>query len=123
FRSNDSVVQELLLLKRRAEKDRGKIIIFFIDDNFAINKNRTKSLLRAVIAANAQLPWVAQISANLLRDIELRDLMQEAGCKWVFIGMESIDAESLASVSKSFNKPSEYPEVLNNLAQRGIYAM
>src|SRR5438046_1013879 len=123
FRSNESVVQELLLLKRRAEKDRGKIIIFFIDDNFAINKNRTKSLLRDIIAAKAQLPWIAQISANLLRDTELLDLMQEAGCKWVFIGMESIDTDSLADVSKSFNKPSEYAGVLNNLAQRGIYTM
>src|SRR6266571_919146 len=85
FRTNESVVNELLLLKQRAEKDRGKITIFFIDDNFAINKNRTKSLLRDIITANAQLPWIAQISANLLRDQELLDLMQEAGCKWVFI--------------------------------------
>src|SRR6266511_3344021 len=61
FRTNESVVQELLLLKQRAEKDRGKITIFFIDDNFAINKNRTKSLLRDIIAANAQLPCIAQI--------------------------------------------------------------
>jgi radical SAM superfamily enzyme YgiQ (UPF0313 family) len=123
FRSNESVVDELLLMKRRAEKDRGKIIVFFIDDNFAINKNRTKSLLRDIITANAQLPWIAQISANLLRDEELLDLMQESGCKWVFIGMESIDPENLADVNKSFNKPNEYATVLNNLARRGIYAM
>ena len=37
--------------------------------------------------------------------------------------MESIDAGSLAGVAKSFNKPEEYATVLNNLAQRGIYAM
>src|SRR5437870_11088494 len=123
FRSNESVVQELLLLKQRAEKDRGKITIFFIDDNFAINIKRTKSLLRDIIAANAQLPWIAQISANLLRDEELVDLMADAGCKWVFIGMESIDPTSLAGVSKSFNKPGEYAAVLNRLAQRKIYAI
>src|SRR5262249_46769601 len=123
FRSNESVIQELLLLKRRAEKDRGKITIFFIDDNFAINIKRTKSLLRDMIAANAQMPWIAQISANLLRDEELVDLMQESGCKWVFIGMESIDPENLAGVNKSFNKPGEYAAVLNRLAQRNIYAI
>src|SRR2546425_5188998 len=123
FRSNESVVQELLLLKQRAERDRGKITIFFIDDNFAINIKRTKSLLRDIIAANAQLPWIAQISANLLRDEELADLMQESGCKWVFIGMESIDPENLAGVNKSFNKPGEYAAVLNRLAQRNIYAI
>src|SRR5258707_6728427 len=123
LRSNESVVQELLLLKERAEKDRGKISIFFIDDNFAINIKRTKSLLRDIIAADAQLPWIGQISANLLRDEELVDLMEESGCKWVFIGMESIDPANLADVNKSFNKPGEYAAVLNRLAQRNIYAI
>src|SRR5438552_5452679 len=123
FRSNESVVQELLLLKRRGEKDRGKITIFFIDDNFAINIKRTKSLLRDIIAANAQLPWIAQISANLLRDEELVDLMAESGCVWVFIGMESLDPANLADVNKSFNKPHEYAPVLNRLAKRNIYAI
>jgi radical SAM superfamily enzyme YgiQ (UPF0313 family) len=123
FRTNESVVAELLLLKRRAEKDRGKITIFFIDDNFAINIKRTKSLLRDIIAANAQLPWIAQISANLLRDEELVDLMAGSGCKWVFIGMESIDPLNLADVNKGFNKPGEYAAVLNRLAARNIYAI
>src|SRR5438309_8235955 len=123
FRSNESVVNELLLLKQRAQKDRGKITIFFIDDNFAINIKRTKSLLRDIIAADAQLPWIGQISANLLRDEELVDLMADSGCKWVFIGMESIDPTSLAGVAKSFNKPGEYAGVLNRLAQRKIYAI
>src|SRR5258705_1755678 len=123
FRSNESVVNELLLLKRRAEKDRGKIIIFFIDDNFAINKNRTKSLLRDIIAAKAQVHWVAQISANLLRDEELVDLIAASGGKWVFIGMESIDPANLADVNKGFNKPGEYATVLQRLANRNVYAI
>src|SRR6266550_1175117 len=36
FRINESVVAELLLLKRRGEKDRGKITIVFVDDSFDI---------------------------------------------------------------------------------------
>src|SRR6185503_6351627 len=91
FRSNESVVDELLRLKERARKERGQIAVFFIDDNLAINIKRTKSLLRDIIAADAQLPWVAQISANLLKDEELVDLIAASGGQWVFIGMESID--------------------------------
>ena len=56
FRTNDSVVQELLRLKARARRTRGQISVFFIDDNLAINVKRTKSLLRDIIAAEAQLP-------------------------------------------------------------------
>ena len=123
FRTNKSVVDELLLLKARAKSEAGQIAVFFIDDNFAINIKRTKSLLRDIIAANAQVHWVAQISANLLRDEELVDLIAASGGKWVFIGMESIDPTNLADVKKGFNKPGEYAAVLQRLAQRNVYAI
>jgi radical SAM superfamily enzyme YgiQ (UPF0313 family) len=123
FRTNKSVVDELLLLKARAQNERGQIAVFFIDDNFAINPKRTKSLLRDIIAANAQVHWIAQISANLLRDEELVDLIAEAGGKWIFIGMESIDATNLADVNKGFNKPGEYAAVLRRLADRNVFAI
>jgi radical SAM superfamily enzyme YgiQ (UPF0313 family) len=123
FRTNESVVNELLRLKARERKERGQIAVFFIDDNLAINVKRTKSLLRDIIAAGAQLPWVAQISANLLRDEELIDLIAESGGKWVFIGMESIDPANMADVNKNFSKPGEYGAVLERLAQRNVYAI
>jgi radical SAM superfamily enzyme YgiQ (UPF0313 family) len=123
FRTNESVVNELLLLKARARKEKGQIAVFFIDDNFAINVKRTKSLLRDIIAAKAQVNWVAQISANLLRDEELVDLIAASGGKWVFIGMESIDPANLKDVNKGFNKPGEYAAVLERLAKRNVYAI
>ncbi|HLX43434.1 MAG TPA: radical SAM protein, partial [Bryobacteraceae bacterium] len=123
FRTNESVVNELLLLKERAKSEGGQIAVFFIDDNFAINVKRTKSLLRDIIAAGAQVHWVAQISANLLRDEELVDLIAASGGKWVFIGMESIDPANLKDVNKGFNKPGEYGTVLERLAQRNVYAI
>jgi radical SAM superfamily enzyme YgiQ (UPF0313 family) len=43
--------------------------------------------------------------------------------KWIFIGMESIDTDNLAAVNKSFNKPENYQEILDRLAERGIYAI
>jgi radical SAM superfamily enzyme YgiQ (UPF0313 family) len=123
FRTNESVVNELLLLKARARRERGQVAVFFIDDNFAINVKRTKSLLRAIIAAGADMPWIAQISSNLLKDEELVDLIAASGGRWIFIGMESIDSTNLADVNKSFNKPSEYQAVLERLAKRNIYAI
>src|SRR5580765_4152487 len=91
FRTNESVVDELLRIKGRAEREKGKIGVFFIDDNFAINVKRTKSLLREMIDRGATLPWVGQISINLLRDEELLDLIAASGGRWIFIGLESID--------------------------------
>src|SRR5438477_738182 len=115
FRSNESVINELLMLKSLEKRQKGKIVVFFIDDNFAINPRRTKSLLREIIARDAQVPWVAQISMNLLRDEELVSLIAQSGGKWIFMGLESIDPENLKSVSKGFNKPAEYGAVLERL--------
>jgi radical SAM superfamily enzyme YgiQ (UPF0313 family) len=123
FRSNACVVNELLRLKARAQREQGQVAVFFIDDNFAINIKRTKSLLRDIIAAGAQVFWTAQISANLLKDEELVDLIAAAGGKWIFIGMESLDPANLADVNKNFNKPADYAAVLNRLAQRDIIAI
>ena len=123
FRSNDSVVRELLALKAMEKRQHGKIAVFFIDDNFAINPRRTKSLLREIIARGAQVPWVAQISMNLLRDEELVSLIAESGGKWIFMGLESIDPENLKSVRKSFNKPGEYQAILERLAKYRLYAI
>jgi radical SAM superfamily enzyme YgiQ (UPF0313 family) len=113
----------LLRLKARAKSEKGQIAVFFIDDNLAINKKRLKSLLRDMIAAGATLPWVAQISANLLADEELVDLIADAGGRWVFIGMESIDPANMADVNKNFSKPENYPAVLEGLRRRNIFAI
>ncbi len=123
FRSNQNVVSEMLRLKQRAHNSNGKVAVFFVDDNFAINLKRTKALLRDIIAAGAELAWVAQISANLLRDEELLDLIAASGGKWIFIGVESLDPANLASVKKGFNKPAEYAGVLQALARRNVYAI
>ncbi len=123
FRSNESVVNELLMLKSLEKKQKGQIAVFFIDDNFAINAKRTKSLLREIIARGAQVPWIAQISMNLLRDEELVSLIAQSGGRWIFMGLESIDPENLKSVSKGFNKPNEYAAVLDRLARHNLYAI
>src|SRR6185295_8138184 len=123
FRTNQSIVDELLKLKARAKKESGLVTVFFVDDNFAISIKRTKSLLRDIIDAGAQIPWTAQISANLLRDEELVDLIARSGGRTIFIGMDSTDPVNLADVNKSFNKPEEYTAVLNRLAERNIQAV
>jgi radical SAM superfamily enzyme YgiQ (UPF0313 family) len=123
FRSNESVVNELLTLKSLEKRQKGKIAVFFIDDNLAINSKRTKALLREIIARDAQVPWVGQISINLLRDEELVSLIAQSGGRWIFVGLESVDAENLKSMGKEFNKPEEYGDILDRLSRHGVYAI
>lgn len=123
FRSNESVIAELLTLKRIAARDRALVNVFFIDDNFAIQRKRTKALLREMIQRDACLPWVAQITVNLLKDEELVELIAASGGRFIFMGLESISPESLRSARKQFNRPEEYSGVLHSLAGHGIYAI
>src|SRR5688572_18726886 len=123
FRENENVIEELLRLKAMARQKNALVNVFFIDDNFAINRNRTKSLLRDMIKHDACLPWVAQISMNLLRDEELVQLIAASGGRWIFMGLESIDSDSLKAAQKGFNKPDEYASILNLLAKYDLYAI
>jgi radical SAM superfamily enzyme YgiQ (UPF0313 family) len=123
FRSPENVVEELKLIKEITKRDNALAVIFFVDDNFAINKERAKALLRAMIEAGVDLNWCAQISINLLKDEELVELLARAGCRWIFIGLESIEADSLKSAHKSFNRPDEYPAILKRMSDHGVYAI
>lgn len=74
--------------------------IFFCDDNFTANLQRSKELMRRIIAEGLQIEWSAQVRAEAARDPELLDLMARSGCFMVFIGMESINPATL----KAFHK-------------------
>ena len=123
FRDNQNIIDELKRLKSIGKERNAMVSVFFIDDNFAINRKRTKALLRDMIAQDACVPWVGQISMNLLRDEELVKLIAESGGKWIFMGLESIDPDSLKVAQKDFNKPNEYAEILSLLAKYDLYAI
>ena len=60
---------------------------------------------------------------NLLRDEELVQLIAASGGRWIFMGLESMDPESLKVAHKEFNKPEEYQEILALLAKYQLYAI
>lgn len=74
--------------------------VFFIDDNFAANKKRTKELLRTMIANNIKIQWSAQVRTDIAKDLELVELMAKAGCFSVYIGFESINPKTLTLYNK-----------------------
>jgi len=92
FRSEEKVMEEIRRVKSKN--------IFFYDDHFAANKERTKSLMRRMIDEGIDKRWFAQVRADVTNDQEMMDLMGNSGCKMVYIGYESINPETL----KAYNK-------------------
>ena len=103
YRRPDQVLDELRGLA--ADK------VFFHDDNFVVNRARTKELLRGMIQSGQTPTWFAQVRADaVLRsparpdiDDELLELMHRSGCSMVMIGIEAASDAGLANVSKKLS--------------------
>jgi len=92
--------------------------IMFIDDNFIGDIQWTKRFLEAIEPLG--LTWNAAVSANIVHHPNLLDLMARTGCKSLFIGFESVNAASLASVQKYQNDIRLYERLAEAVHSRGI---
>jgi radical SAM superfamily enzyme YgiQ (UPF0313 family) len=81
---------------------------FFVDDNFAADKARTKEILRSMIAEGIKTKWSAQVRTDVARDDELLKLMADSGCVNTFIGFESINPDTL----KAYNKKQDLDDIV-----------
>jgi radical SAM superfamily enzyme YgiQ (UPF0313 family) len=96
FRSPDKIVDEL----ERAMALKRWFYTFFVDDNFIANRGRAKALMRLMIERKVTPRWSAQVRVEVAKDDEMLDLMQRSNCKFVYVGLESINPETL----KLYNK-------------------
>lgn len=74
--------------------------IFFYDDNFTANRERVKDLCR-LIKEDLDIDWVTQVRSDIAREPDLLKQMEQSGCRFVFIGFESINDETLKAMHKS----------------------
>lgn len=96
----------------------GRRHIMFIDDNFAGDPAWTRQLLHAITPL--RIRWNAAVSLNAALDTDLLDLMKRSGCEGLFIGFESVNAESLRAVHKGQNQLERYEQAVRNIHDRGM---
>ncbi len=81
--------------------------VFIVDDNFIGNKARAKELLTALIEWRRQyktnFAFSTEASLNLADDLELMQLMKDAGFTSVFLGIETPDESGLIASNKLQN--------------------
>jgi len=75
--------------------------IFFCDDNFTANRQRIKALCERILRENLKIEWSAQVRVEAANDPELLELMARSGCYVVFVGLESINPDTLKAYNKS----------------------
>jgi radical SAM superfamily enzyme YgiQ (UPF0313 family) len=94
--------------------------IFFADDNICADPAYSSSLFAAIKPLRKR--WACQMSTTIMRHPELIDEAADAGCHENLMGIESLNAKSLQSVHKGFNRGVEYKRMFKRLADAGILA-
>ena len=84
FNSPERVIQEITYLIENYAIN----ALFFIEDNFFVNKERVKNICNLMIERNIILPWGANARVNNV-DKELFKLAKLAGCRQITFGWES----------------------------------
>ncbi len=102
---------------REVERLDGEFIVF-IDDNIAGNRRHAKELFTRLKPLKKK--WAGQASLTLTRDPDLLKLAAESGCVSLFVGVESLSAENLKEVNKSFNRAHQFEEALRALHDHDI---
>ncbi len=93
YRSPEKVIEEI--------KEKKATNIFFYDDNLAANHARLKILLSMILKERIKIRWSAQMRVDVAKDPEMLDLMARSGAWLVYLGLESINQETLDNFHKS----------------------
>jgi radical SAM superfamily enzyme YgiQ (UPF0313 family) len=105
------VVEEVRMLEKRC--------VFFVDDNFCADVERTSDLLEALIPL--KIRWVAQASLHVTKHERLLSVMKRSGCMGLLVGLESIDPTVLMAMNKKVNEgSSNYEEALGLFRKHGL---
>lgn len=106
----NEVIDEIKTIK-------SKYFVFW-DDNFWGDTNYAKELLIELKKLNKK--WAAQVTLERCKDDNLLRLAKEAGCIYLFVGIESFSKESLGSVNKEINEVEKYKSIIDKVHRNGI---
>jgi radical SAM superfamily enzyme YgiQ (UPF0313 family) len=98
--------------------------IFFVDDNFIGDRRKAIELLNFLIdyqnKNNIRISFGTEVSLNIAKDDKLLDLFKKANFDWLFIGIESIDKNSLKEANKKQNQNINELDAVRKIYSYGI---
>lgn len=92
----------------------------FLDDNIFGQPAYARELFKALIPL--KILWGGQTSVNIAKpgNEDLLKLATQSGCRFLFVGLESIDQASLDEAGKKVNKPNMYAKAVEHFHKYGI---
>ena len=116
----DQVLTELSALHAAGFRD-----VFLVDDNFTVHRRRAREVLEALSRWNAEhaedpVRFLTQASLDVARDDDLLDRCRAAGLRSLFVGVETMNADSLRETGKRQNLLLPMAEALSRIVGKGI---
>ena len=110
YRNLDNVIEEIKHVKEKYGTQQFAIK----DDSFTVNKKRTIQFCEMLKKEKLNINWDCTTRVNLIND-ELLDIMQEAGCNTVKVGIETGSERILKEVNKgvTFEQMKKAADMLN----------
>ncbi len=99
--------------------------VFIVDDNFTVHRQQARKVLAALAAWNKQrggdpVTFMTQASLDCARDEDLLARCNEAGLRIFFMGVETMNEESLRETGKRQNLLQPIREALHRVVRAGI---
>ena len=109
---------ERIMAEMQAVQARGARYVWFVDDNFRLGKSDLEAVCHRFVDARMDLKWMTFVRASTLDNVDV-DLLRQAGCIEVQLGLESADPQILKNMNKKAS-PELYDRVLRKLLASGI---
>lgn len=90
----------------------------FWDDNFFADAEYAKALMGEMKSLHKH--WAAQVTIADCADDALLKAARDAGCLYLFLGLESFSEAALADAGKGINRVADYEKIIRNLHRHGI---
>lgn len=104
-------------------RNHGYYHVFLSDDNFAVYRQHAKSIATALCDwqdRQSMVTFYTQTSIDIADDEELLSLCAKAGINSLFIGIETPNVASLASVNKRQNMHVDLQQQIQKIVEHGI---
>ncbi len=119
YRPVIEVIDELIAYDKTVKRWWKPTVINFIDDNMVGSGSKGQehaiALAKGMVEAKLNMQWAGSASMNVADNEEVLYWFQKAGCKLLFIGVESDDVDILKSYNKKVNLTRNYSEVFKKV--------
>lgn len=93
-------------------------IIFFIDDILTGDPRYAKELFERMVPLKKR--WISQVTMNTADRPEVVKAMGRSGCAGIFVGVESVDQQTLKGMHKPHNKAHKYLNQIKTFQDAGV---